>query len=109
MLSFFAPGLYVADSSHVKIDISKDGLLYGSVTSPRLAYNATYIKNAVLDFDNEEDGLYMHLKGDNIRSGKIEMREPRLNAMADDNAFSISMNFAKVPGISEGGDFLADG
>ncbi|HBH21606.1 MAG TPA: hypothetical protein DDX33_06580 [Rikenellaceae bacterium] len=109
LLSFFAPGLYVADSSHVKIDISKDGLLYGSVTSPRLAYNATYIKNAVLDFDNEEDGLYMHLKGDNIRSGKIEMREPRLNAMADDNAFSISMNFAKVPGISEGGDFLADG
>ena len=63
----------------------------------------------MLDFDNEEDGLYMHLKGDNIRSGKIEMREPRLNAMADDNAFSISMNFAKVPGISEGGDFLADG
>ena len=29
--------------------------------------------------------------------------------MADDNNLSLSMNFDKVPGISEGGDFLING
>ena len=109
LCAFFVPGLYVADSSSVQIDIDRNGIMYGTVSSPRVAYRGTYIRNAVLSFDNDDNGLFVHLYGDNLRSGKLEMRKPRLNAMADDNNLSLSMNFDKVPGISEGGDFLING
>ena len=59
LCAFFVPGLYVADSSSVQIDIDRNGIMYGTVSSPRVAYRGTYIRNAVLSFDND-DGVVVN-------------------------------------------------
>ena len=57
LLSFALPGLYIADSTAVRLKIASDGVLKGNVRSGRLAFGNNYVKRLSLDLDNSGNGL----------------------------------------------------
>ncbi|MCR5002748.1 MAG: hypothetical protein K5984_00090, partial [Bacteroidales bacterium] len=57
ILSFVKPGLYVADSTAVRISLRKDGALAGNIKSHRLAIGSNYIKDVAVRLDNRDEAL----------------------------------------------------
>ena len=109
LCSFLLPGLFIAEGSSAEMEIGDNGDMYFNVDSPLLAYGNNFLRSANLSLDNFDDALRLLLEGENIRLNHLDMSRPRINLSADSNNFALGLNFERVPGISEGGDFLMDG
>ena len=92
--SFFAPGLYVSDSTVVDLQLAQSGVLTGLVKSDILAYNDNYIKDLRLDIANP-DTLTLRVDGniDLIQSGDIEIKNNVLGIDVANNTVNLSYAF----------------
>lgn len=109
LLSFAMPGLYISDSTRVTISVEDGGRLNGSLSSSRLAYETNFLKDAYLQFDNEDNSLNASVSGKLLRAGNFEVEHPSLNAFADDNEFSIGLKFDGFSGAGGSGALYMDG
>lgn len=93
LLSYLYPGLYIADSTLVKLQLNERGRLNASIHSPRLALGSHYIKDVKLDFDNFERSLNARIFGSELRGAGLFMQKPSLIANAEDNHFGMALSF----------------
>lgn len=67
------PGLYVQDSTALKVNITKDNILDFNLKSGRLAITPNYIKDVDLNITNRDSLLKLTLTSDNILAAGIKM------------------------------------
>ena len=90
LLSFLAPGAYIADSTSVRLRITDAGRLTGRLTSPRIAYKDKYLRNTALDLDNGDDALNLTVTGSELSlSRSLILRNDALMLYANDDNLEV--------------------
>ena len=90
LLSFVTPGLYIADSTFVRLRVSDGGLLDGRIGSPRLAWGRKYIKGLEVNLDNSDGGLNCKLSGRELQiSDALRLENNSLLLYASDNNIGL--------------------
>ena len=108
LLSFLMPGLYIADSTSVTMNLEQDGSLYGNLYSSRLAYEKNFLKNADLQFDNLGSSLNVILSGSTLKAGDFEVANPSVSAYADDNTMELAIAFDEYGSAGGKGELYVD-
>lgn len=109
LLSFVMPGLYIADSTRLALNISDDGRMDASLSSERLAFGRNYLRDAEMRLDNDDMKLGIKLDGSELRLGNILVSSPRLGAAAMYNNFDIALDFDEFAGGGTDGQLLLEG
>lgn len=107
LLAYLAPGLYVADSTALDLDIDRSGIFTATMTSPRIAFKQNFIKNLRFDFDNKNDVLGGELTGSNINAATLKLEENSLKLYANDNFVGIGYNYENSGDLINRGEFIA--
>ena len=110
LLSYLAPGAYIADSTAVRMRITEGGRLNGNITSPRLAFKDKYIKGFNLDLDNADDALNCTVTGTelNISTG-LQLKNNALMLYANDNNVGIGYNYNNMTDTEDRGELYLTG
>ena len=110
LLSFLAPGLYIADSTGVRVNISPEGRLSSEMNSSRIAFNGNYLKNFRAEFNNGDDNLTGSAAADMIRIGELATLENNMLKMyADDNRFGVGFQYDNSGDSGNSGEIYALG
>lgn len=90
LMSFIMPGLYIADSTRVRLNVERDGNVNASLRSSRLAYKEKYLKGASLSIDNKNSALNFKLSADKASiSDALHLDRSSLLVYADDNSLGV--------------------
>lgn len=91
---FLSPGLFVADSTRVNLQLSRNGEIKGLVASDLIAYNDNYIKNLHFDASNHDSGA-LKVSGsiELLQSGDIEIRDNTVDVGIGNNTVSLQYAF----------------
>ena len=114
MLSYAVPGLYIADSTRASMSLSARGELSGELSSSRIAFGTTYLKDVGLRLDNLDGRLTATVTGQEFKSGKFDIRKPDISISAAGDAVALSARFdgfSRAGGAGElnvGGEFYRD-
>ncbi|MCD8285631.1 MAG: hypothetical protein LUD50_00165, partial [Clostridia bacterium] len=103
LLSFFAPGVYVAEGTSVKVSLDGDGLLDGQIRSQRLAYRERYVKDLALTIGNSGGRLTGALTGESIDLSPLMIRDNRFEITAKDDTVRLNL---KYDNIGDRGEFI---
>ena len=109
LLSYFIPGLYVADSTSLRMQIDKRGILKGRMTSPRIAFGANYLKGLDLELDNLDRSLNCIVTGKEMRVAGLGFRDAALTAYAEDNNFALGLHYDNAGTESDFGEIYLTG
>lgn len=110
ILSFIAPGAYIADSTSLRLRISDSGRLTGRVRSPRLAFNGKFVKGLSLDLDNDDNAFNCTVAGSEISlSPAIQLMNNTLLLYANDNNVGLGFNFDNGTEPENRGEFYITG
>ena len=110
LLSFLAPGMYIADSTSLKLNISSKGLLDIKAGSSRIAFNGSYVKNLHAGFSNGNDNLTGSVEADVIKVGEVAtLGNGQLKMYADDNRIGIGFLYENGGEMDNGGELYAIG
>lgn len=93
VLSFFAPGLYVADSTKLSLKINEQGMLNALLDSKRIAFNDKYLKNISLDINNKDSQLNASISAEQLNISPISTSNNLINLFADDNNLGIGISY----------------
>ena len=90
LLSFVKPGLYIADSTFVRLRVRDGGQLDCRVGSPRIALGRRYIKGLELSLDNSDSGLNCKLNGRELAvSDALKLGNNSVMLYASDNNIGL--------------------
>ena len=92
--SFFAPGLFVNDSTTLKLDINRDDIITGSVKSNLVSYQNNYVRNLWALFDNRGSKLTTAVSADLLINGSIPLNKNVITIITDDNVASGNIRFS---------------
>lgn len=110
LLSFLAPGAYIADSTALRLRVTDAGRLTGRITSPRLAFKDKYLRNMSLDLDNGDDALNCTLTGSELSlSRSLILKNDALMLYANDNNIGIGFNFNNMNDPEDRGELYLTG
>jgi len=109
LLSFVMPGLYIADSTKIRLDIAEDGLVTASVKSPRLAYGKNYIRNINLAFDNKGGSLNGAVSGSEISAASLLFKNSNLVFLGEDNHVGLGFTYDNEEDVEERGEVYING
>ena len=109
LMSFVMPGLYISDSTSLSLSISDDGILEGSIRSPRLAFGRDYLKDVDMSLSSMQEYMEAGLSGSELRAGNIMVGRPALAASASDDRFNVALNFDSFAGGGRDGRLLMEG
>ena len=93
LLSFIAPGTYVAPGTKAAVKITENGLISGSVRSGRIAFNGTYLKDLALDLGNADSTLGGTLTSSELKVGSMVFKDAQGEVFADDGHIGISVSY----------------
>ena len=109
LLSFLAPGVYIADNSTAHFSSGSDGLLHGNVSSSLLAFGKNFLKSAIIDLDNMDGSLNVLVGGDELHAGSFVLNSPALSAYVDDNDIALGVQFDSFSGVGGSGELYVNG
>ncbi len=107
LLSFVAPGLYIADSTKVRLQISENGVLDGRIRSGRLAFKENYLKDVDLKVDNRREGIVGDFTSSELRLGSVSLKNNSGMVYARDNQVGVGYTFRND--ADNNGEFFAGG
>lgn len=103
VLSFFKPGLYMADSTSLRLQIARDGKLQGALRSQRLASGKKYLRNMTLELRSEDDMLLGQLQADEFNWPPFHLLDGSISMTANNNRLDASLAFDNsAQGIDKG-------
>ncbi|MGM9742535.1 MAG: translocation/assembly module TamB domain-containing protein [Candidatus Cryptobacteroides sp.] len=102
VLSFFAPGTYIADSTSLKLKMESDGNFKADLKSGRIAYHDKYIKNLNLSVRNPDRSITADLKAGEISANPLIMKETGLRISAEDDSLGIRYAYDNSGGKADG-------
>lgn len=109
ILDYIKPGLYIADSTRVHLDIENGQNLIANIVSPRIAIGKTYIKDLDIQIDNIGESLNLGLYGSELKLGEFGVNEPLISAFADDNRYNLALSLGEFSGEGSRAEFFVDG
>ncbi|MGN1234243.1 MAG: translocation/assembly module TamB domain-containing protein [Candidatus Cryptobacteroides sp.] len=89
VLSFFAPGAYIADSTTLKVSVGQDGDLKARLKSGRLAYHNKYLKGMNVLIDNPDASLRARISSEEISVSPLLMRNADLFLAAVNDSVKV--------------------
>lgn len=110
LLSFLAPGMYIADSTSLKLNISSGGQLDIRAGSSRIAFNGNYVKNFHAGFSNGNDNLTGSVEADEIKFGEFAtLGNGQMKMYADDNRIGVGFLYENGGEMDNSGELYAIG
>ncbi len=109
ILSFFVPGVYIADSTSLNLNVDKSGKLKAKVKSGRIAYNDKYLKGIDLSIDNRNESLDGNLQAEEIKLSPVLTRNNRMSILARNDTLSVGFSYNNETELENRGEILADG
>jgi len=109
LMSFVMPGLYIADSTRVALDIERDGSLRSSIVSSRLAWKTNYIKGVDITLDNEDNSINAILTSDEMSLANIGFQNSAFTAYAQNNNYFAGFHYDGIEGLENFGEIYLDG
>ena len=93
VLSFFKPGLYVADSTNAVLAIRSDGEMTASLKSSRLAIGKNYLKGFNFSFDNTDGSMNAAATCQEVSAALFRMIGGTFTFFADEDRFSLGCTY----------------
>ena len=93
VLSFFAPGTYIADSTSLKLSITRQGELKARLKSGRIAFKDKYLKGLDVLIDNPEASLRARISSDELAVNPLMMRNTDLFLGAVNDSVKVRYDF----------------
>ena len=109
LLSFIMPGLYIADSTSLKMDLGRDGMLDASLVSSRLAWKTDYLKGLELSFDNRDGSLNALVLSNETSIAGIGFSNAALTGYAHNDSFFAGFSYDGIRGLDNVGEIYLDG
>ncbi|MCQ2130538.1 MAG: translocation/assembly module TamB [Bacteroidales bacterium] len=66
LMAFIRPGVYIADSTRIRVSVDNNGVLGGTMISPRLALREKYLRRLEVNLDNKDNALNCKLYADEL-------------------------------------------
>lgn len=89
----FFPGLYIERGTSLTAMLDDKGKLNASLSSGRIAWGLNYVKDLLLNADNEDGRLNANITGTEINTSLFDLQKPVVDIVADDNRISLSSLF----------------
>ena len=109
VLAYAMPGLYIADSTRVRLDVNDEGLLTASVKSPRVAMGKNYLKGLDLKLDNRNGSLNGTAKGSEISAGGMVLKNDNISIHAKDNQIGLGCTYDNQTEAGDKGEIFMSG
>lgn len=109
LLSYLMPGLYIADSTALRVNVNRAGLLDASLVSSRLAWKTDYLKGLDLSFDNRDGSLNALVLSDETSIAGIGFSNAALTGYAHDDSFFAGFSYDGIRGLDNVGEIYLDG
>ena len=110
VLSFLAPGAYIADSTSLRLRVTDRGRLVGHIDSPRIAFKDKYLRSLNLDIDNDDDALSCTVSGSELSlSPSLILKNDALVLYANDNNVGLGFNFNNMTDPEDRGELYLTG
>ena len=109
ILSYVLPGMYIADSTKVRLEVNGDGLMNASVKSPRIAMGKNYLKDLYLKLDNKEGGLNGTATGSEISAAGLSLKNDNISIHAKDNNLGIGITYDNQTEAGDKGELFLSG
>lgn len=93
LFDIFFPGLYVADSTHIELNLSQDNDLDFKIKSQRLAVKSNYIKNLDLSLSNPDSLLKCDITSTHMSVIGLNIDSNYVNIVSDDGIINLSYLF----------------
>ena len=106
IMSFVVPGIYIADSTALNLNITPEGILTTELKSPRIAYREQYMKGVRMTFDNKENKITGELNCNEIRAASLMMMDSRLSILAQDNHLGAGFSYENTGELLNRGEFV---
>ena len=109
VLAYAMPGLYVADSTKLRLDVKEDGLLTASLKSPRVAMGKNYLKDLNLNLDNRNGSLNGTAKGSEISAAGMVLKNDNISIHAKDNQIGLGCTYDNQTEAGDKGEIFLSG
>lgn len=109
LLSFLAPGVYIADSTSLSVGIDTTGKFNASLTSQRIAFKEQYLKDIDLHIDNSDGAIKGELGSGTLRFATLMLKNNRMVFFADEDHLGIGLSYDNRSTLSNRGEFFAIG
>ena len=109
LLSFVIPGLYIADGTAVKLNVSGAGTVQTTVKSPRLAMGRNYLKDLNLNFNNNDGSLNGAVSSSEMRVASMEFLNYSYILYADENRIGLGYTYDNESLLSDKGEIYLTG
>ncbi len=109
ILSFIKPGLYIAQGTKVRMNMSGDGSVTASVKSPRVALKRNNLKDLDLSFDNRDSSLNAVLSCSAVTAGGMTLQNDNLLLYAKDDSFGAGFTYDNGTDPSNKGELYITG
>ena len=106
IMSFVVPGIYIADSTALNLNITPEGILSTELKSPRIAYREQYMKGVKLAVDNKDDKITGELDCNEIRAASLILKDNRLSILAQDNHLGAGFSYENTGELLNRGEFV---
>lgn len=93
LLSFIAPGTYIAENSTLDLTLDRDGMLKVGMDSRRLAFKEQYIKDIHLNLDNLNGTLAGRLTSSEISAASLLLKDGNLELFADNDHLGMAFRY----------------
>ena len=109
LMSFIAPGVYIADSTSLNARIDSSGIFNASIVSQRLAFKEQYIKDLTLTADNSDGSLKGKINSGSIRLATLMLNNSLMEFFADENHIGVGLSYDNRSTLTNRGEFFALG
>ena len=106
IMSFVVPGIYIADSTALNLNITPEGTLTTELKSPRIAYKEQYMKGVNMTIDNKDDKVSGELDCNEIRAASLILKDNRLSILAQDNHLGAGFSYENTGELLNRGEFV---
>ena len=109
LLSFIAPGAYIADSTALTLSIDDDGAMEAELKSGRLAYKDKYLKGIDLRIDNSGKQLTGILNAGEVSASPILAKSCNLQVLADNDSIGLGFRYDNESELANRGEIILNG
>ena len=106
IMSFAIPGIYIADSTSLNLNITPEGIMSTELKSPRIAYKEQYIKGVNVAIDNRNDKITGELNCNEICAASMMLMDSRFQILAEDNHLGAAFSYENTGELLNRGEFV---
>ena len=109
LLAFVSPGLYIADSTKLRLSVSGGGDVKATLKSGRVALKKNYLRNLDFAFDNRDGSLNGVLTGSELAIGGLLLKNNNITLYGKDNHVGIGCFYDNRAELTDKGEIYLSG